>query len=148
MDLSVTFHHRDNYSVTLRTGNDVSDADRTTAERVPASIRPWHPTLPQPAYGRCVSGWELEQPGVVGSLGSALHGIDLASPGDGWAVGAYTHRAVRSGGASGTNIPLKSGALRAELLLVVDLFREALESSVEIADLPRFPFRKEVPLLV
>ena len=115
---SVVFHHRNRYEVSVWMGDQVSDADRSAAADVLGSITPWQPSEPPPSYGSCVGGWEQQDGGTVGDLGSSLNGIDLASSSDGWAVGSYIHRIP--GESSGSNgwpkgvIPAVSTVLNGE----------------------------------
>ena len=98
---SVVFHHNNRYEVSVWMGDGVSAADRSAAADVLGSIEPWHPSEPALSYGSCVGGWERQDPGSVGDLGSSLNGIDLASSSDGWAVGSYIRRIP--GESSGSN---------------------------------------------
>jgi len=78
--IEVVFHHSNRYSVHVWMGDEVSDADETTAAEVLASISAWEPSETAPAYGSCMSGWERQEPGSVGSLGSSLDGTVIKRP--------------------------------------------------------------------
>jgi len=86
----LTFHHVDRYTVDVWIGTAASGADRRTAERVLASIRPWTPPPPAPDFGQCEGGWQREA-APTGPLETRVTGIDATSSSDAWAVGSYSH---------------------------------------------------------
>lgn len=87
----VTLHNTNRYAVNVWMGDQVSDEDRSTTAAILGSLAPWQPPEPAPVYDTCAGGWERQEPGSPGDLGSQLNAIDLSAPSDGWAVGRYTH---------------------------------------------------------
>jgi hypothetical protein len=86
---SVTFHHKNVYSVEVWLGREASSETRDTIGSVVGSIRPWAPDRPSPRYGRCVGGWEREPLSVSPELGGYVNAVSAISASDVWAVGSY-----------------------------------------------------------